>query len=180
VALPDQQRGGCDEEVSADTGQPVFFRRGSLTSGLSARASTYGQKFLVVLWIYNPSEQPRSVESCGDIDHFWQREIEVLDLAGNQVPSRAEEKRMAEQRRNPGHVFEVPFRCWLNYPIDVPPHSCVHGSLSKPDHDFVRDLNGYYSLAPGRYALMTKKNAESERGTSTEQRATLPIVVLKP
>lgn len=178
----DQQ--GCAATV--DSGQPILFPRvlyrgGHLIWGLSTRPASLGDKLLVVLWFYNPSDAPLSVMTCADIDHFWSREIEVFDSAGKRVLSRAEERRLAEEMRNPGgFVPEEPFRCWRNFGITIPPRTCLHGSFSAPEYDFARDLDDYYRLPPGRYSLVPIRRGEPERasGLSTQQGVTLPITVL--
>jgi hypothetical protein len=175
----DDQREGC--AASADTGQPILFRRGHLIWGLSTRPVSPGEKLLVVLWLYNPSEAPISVMTCADIDHFWSREIEVFDSAGKRILSRTEERRLAEEKRNPGGFLpEEPFQCWRNFDIAIPPRTCLHGSFSAPEDDFARNLNNYYLLPPGRYSLVPIKKREAERasGGSTEQAVKLPITVL--
>jgi hypothetical protein len=170
---------GC--ATTPDTGQPILFQRGHLIWGLSTRPVSLGDKLPVLLWFYNPSEAPLSVMTCGDIDHFWSREIEVFDSTDKRVLSRAEEKRLAEEKRNPG-VFlpEQPFRCWLNFAITVPPRTCLHGSFSAPEYDFARDLNSYYQLPPGRYSLVPISIGKPQQasGRETVQRLTLPITVL--
>ena len=174
----DKQYEGC--AASADTEQPILFQRGHLIWGLSTRPASPGEKLLVVLWFYNPSESPLSVMTCGDIDYFWSREIEVFDSAGQRVMSRAEERRLAEEKRNPGGFLPEPFQCFRNFPITVPPRTCVHGKFSEPEHDFARDLNSYYLLPPGRYSLVSTSKREPERasGRKTDQGFTLPITVL--
>jgi hypothetical protein len=174
-----EQSQGC--AASADTGQPILFQRGQLIWGLATRPASPSEKLLVVLWLHNPSEAPLSVMTCADIDHFWSREIEVYDSAGKRVLSRAEERRLAEEKRNPASfVPEDPFQCFRNFPISIPPRTCLHGSLSAPEYDFARDLNIYYLLPPGRYSLVPISKGEPERasGRRTEQRLTLPITVL--
>ena len=175
-----QAVGGCEE--SADTGHPVMFQRGRLTWGLSTRPVTYGQKILVVLWIYNPSDTPLSVQSCGDIDYFWRYEMRIVDSAGNLVLSRAEQKELEERLRSPRSFLERPFRCWLNETIPVPPHACIHGSFSKPDSNFTGDLNQLYVLPPGRYSLVSVKYEGRERikRRDTGRNIELPITVLNP
>jgi hypothetical protein len=173
------QHEGC--AASADAGQPILFQRGHLTWGLSTRPARPGEKLLVLLWFYNPSDAPESVINCGDIDHFWSLEIEVFDSAGKRVLSRAEEKRLAEEKRNPGaFVPEAPFRCWRNFGITIPPRTCLRGSFSAPGDDFARDLNDYYLLPPGSYSLAPIKDRETENasGSSTVQAVKLPITVL--
>jgi hypothetical protein len=143
----------------------------------------YGEPLTIVLWIYNPSEEPLWVTDCGDIDFFWDREIEVLDSAGNRVLSRREDAELADKRRDP-NALGTPFRCWLNFRIAVPPHACLHGSFSKPDNDFTRNLNHYYMLPAGQYSLSpAKKNGTRKapaNGAGDAQRVALEITVTKP
>lgn len=181
LAVADSQANGCAENASADTGQPVMFQHGSLTWGLSTRPVRYGEKLLVLLWLYNPTDTPLSVMTCAGIDYFWSHEIAVLDSAGNQVLSRAEERLLAEKKRNPASLFSDEFVCFRNFPITVPPHSCLQGSFSKPQYDFARDFNRYYSLPPGQYSLVPmKKSQEQNSRAGTGPGVKLPISILRP
>jgi hypothetical protein len=167
----------CAEDLSADTGQPVMFQHGPLTWGLSTRPIMYGQKLLVLLWIHNPTDKPLSVATCGNIDYFWAYEIEVLDSAGKHVPSLAEEK-----RKRDGNLHEI-WGCTGNIIFSVPPHVCLHGTFSKPESDFARDLNEYYSLPPGRYSLApTETGDDSTRipRTGKDRKVHLSISVTTP
>ena len=179
-AQTNEQPEGC--VASADTGQPIWFQRGPLSWGPSTRPASTGEKVLVVLWFDNPSDTPQSVMTCGDIDYFWVREIEVLDSAGKRVVSRAEEERLAEEKRNPGggSRFEMPWVCFRNITIPIPARTCLHGSFGAPQHDFTRDLSSYYALPPGRYSLVPISAGEPEPSSPRriEQRLTLPITVL--
>lgn len=131
LAVALEQPAGCAENASADTGQPVLFARGPLMWGLSTRPITYGQKLLVLLWSYNPSEEPLSVATCDDIDFFWLREIEVVDSAGDQVASRAEEKRRAQEALRAKGVL-IPMDRW----------DCLRNfaNYHTPAHLFTRQL----------------------------------------
>jgi hypothetical protein len=178
-AQTNEQAEGC--VASADTGQPIWFQRGHLSWGLSTRPASAGEKVLVVLWFDNPSDTPQSVKTCQAIDFFWAREIEVFDSAGKRVLSRAEEKRLAEEKRNPGggSRFEIPWVCVSNVAIPIPPGTCLHGSFAAPQPDFTRDLGSYYALPPGRYSLVPISAEDPEpSGRRIEQRLTLPITVL--
>jgi hypothetical protein len=146
---------------------------------LSTKPVLYGEKLLVLLWIYNPSDAPQSVMTCAAIDYFWAREIAIFDSAGNRVLSRVEEERLAEKKRNPASFLPEVFACLRNFPITVPPYACFHGSFSNPQHDFARNLNEYYSLPPGRYSLAPmKERPEQITRTSIEQDVKLSISVL--
>lgn len=180
LAVAAEDRSPCSAMISPDTGQPVMFTRGPLTWGLSTKPAAYGQNLLVLLWIYNPTEEPLGVLTCQDIDHFWAREIEVLDAAGKHIPSLEEEKRRREQ--DAGHFSPEVWSCTRNVLLTVPPHTCLHGTFSKPEYDFARDLSKYYSLQPGRYSLMVLKNQTPAVGsrTSTAEASELHITVMKP
>jgi len=172
------RREGC--ATSADTGQPILFQRGHLIWGLSTKPASLGDKLVVVLWLYNPSESPSSVMTCSDIDHFWLREIELFDSAGKRILSRVEETRIAEEKQNPGAFAPDGFQCFRNFAITIPARTCLHGSFSDPQYDFARDLNTYYTLPPGRYSLMPISKGEPEQasGRKTQQSLTLPITVM--
>jgi hypothetical protein len=120
--------------------------------------------------------------TCGDFDHFWQREVEVLDSAGKRVLRRSEEILIERQRNDPGSVLPAPFRCWRNFAIDIPPRGCLNGTFSSADPDLTRDLNQYYRFEPGQYSLVgpRKEAAEQSLPTVFEQRFILSITVLKP
>ena len=169
LAVALEQPAGCAENASADTGQPVLFARGPLMWGLSTRPITYGQKLLVLLWSYNPSEEPLSVATCDDIDFFWLREIEVVDSAGDQVASRAKAKRRAQEAgkgcSHPhGPLGLLTEFCQLPYP-----RTPVYTATSRrPNANFARDLNEYYLLPPGRYFLApTRKEKPGQSSSAT-------------
>jgi len=139
----------CRDSVSADTGRPVMLPSGgALTWGLSTKPMPFGEAVPVLLWFYNPTDKPQPVWTCQDIDWFWQDGIDVFDSSGHRLLSRAEE----EIKKTPGS--EIIRACTRNFPIDIPPRSCAHGSFSKPEYDFERDLQRYYSLPPGRYLIV--------------------------
>lgn len=175
----------CEQDASADTGQPVMLQRGRLIWGLSTKPTTFGQKLPVVLWLYNPTDEPLYVGTCDDIDFFWLREIQVFDSAGKRVEGRAE-KRWAEEERSRGDarpLLREPFECFRNFTITVLSQACLHGSFSTNKYDFVRDLNDYYLLPPGRYSLVPTKAAERTvpvAGTKSEPKVALEIIVRKP
>jgi len=189
-ALPVESQEGC-ADVSPDTGQPVFFQRDQscglgrgcegpphrLTWGLSTRPVTYGQPLLVVLWIQNPNDEPVDVWSCADIDWFWIDEVELLDSEGRHITSRREERDLAERKRNPKYAGLVLHACTANAPITVPAHACMHGSFSKRDYTFVRDLNEYYAVPPGHYSLLL--HPKESVGQFSRTNIKLPITVLK-
>ena len=185
------QQGGC-ESASADTGQPVFFQRDQfcggtgrncngprrLTWALSTGPVSYGQQLLVVLWIQNPNDEPVDVWTCADIDWFWIDEVEVLDSDGRHVMSRREERDLAERKRNPRYAGLGPHTCTANAPITIAAHASLHGSFSKPERYFVRDLNEYYSLPPGQYSLLV--HPKEYAGPFSRADIKLPITVMKP
>jgi hypothetical protein len=175
-----EDRSSCSAMISQDTGQPLMFTRGSLTWGLSTKPAAYGQKLLVLLWIYNPTEEPLPVLTCSDIDHFWAREIEVVDAAGKSIVSLDAEKRRRD--RDAGNFSPEVWSCARNVLFTVPPHTCLHGTFSKPEYDFARDLTKYYSLQPGQYSLMVLKNQTPAAGsrTSVAETSELHITVTKP
>jgi hypothetical protein len=180
LAVAADDHSACSAMISLDTGQPVMFIRGPLTWGLSTKSVAYGQKLLVLLWIYNPSEEPLPVLTCSDLDHFRAREIEVLDSAGKHIPSLEEEKRRRDQ--DAGHFSPAVWSCARNVLFTVPPHTCLHGTFSKPEYDFARDLNKYYPLRPGLYSLTVMRNqglAGGSRAGETES-PVLHITVMKP
>jgi hypothetical protein len=140
------------ENISEDTGRPVVFPScGPLIWGLSTKPTPYGKKILVLLWLYNPTDKPQAVWTCMGIDFFWLSGIDVFDSAGQRVLSRTEEEVKKDPRRT------VMMGCARNFPINIPPHTCVHGSFSNPDYDFTRDLSDYYALPPGRYFIVAGK-----------------------
>lgn len=177
----------CEQSVSADTGQPVMFPRGRLLWGLSTKPVTFGETLPVVLWIYNPTDEPLRVMTCGDIEVFWQLELQVFDSTGKRVESRAEEKRRAEEERSKVDGRPLPQEMWIclrNIAITVPSHACLHGSYSTADYDFVRDLTNYYLLPPGRYSLVPAAKPEMQSvpgaGSKSGPKVALEITVKKP
>jgi hypothetical protein len=187
-AQTNEQPEGC--VASADTGQPIWFQRGHLLWGLSTRPAGAGEKIPVVLWFHNPSDTQQFVMTCSDIDYFWARTIEVFDSAGKHVLSRTEEEKLAEEKQNSGSGsrFDMPWVCFANAGIPIPPHTCLHGSFAGPPSHFTgqpssfltEDLSSYYALPPGRYSVVPISAGESEPplGRTIERRWTLPITVL--
>jgi hypothetical protein len=173
LAVAAEDRSPCSAMISPDTGQPVMFTRGPLTWGWSTKPAAYGQNLFVLLWIYNPTEEPLAVLTCEDIDHF-------LDAAGKPVLSLDAEKRRRDQAA--GNVSLEVWACAMNMLFTVPPHTCLHGTFSKPEYVFARDLSKYYSLQPGRYSLMVLRNQTPAAGsrTSTAEASELHITVMKP
>jgi hypothetical protein len=167
----------CAEEVSPDTGEPFMFRRGPLIWGLSARPAAHGQKLLVLLWLYNPTDKLLSVATCGDIDYFWAWQIAVFDSAGRPVLSRVEDRQKKEN-----DTSRRIFVCGRNFLISVPSRTCLHGSFSKPEYDFARNLEDYYSLRAGRYLIIPKETGpEVRQGTSPQAGRKLGLeLIVKP
>jgi hypothetical protein len=124
----------CELNASADTGQPVMFPRGRLLWGLSTKPVTLGQKLPVMLWIYNPTDEPLYVTTCGDIEVFWQVEIHVFDSTGKRVESRAEGKRRAEEERSKVDGRPLPQEmCLRNIAINLAcPRTPVYMELIRP------------------------------------------------
>jgi hypothetical protein len=152
------------EQVSDDTGRPVILlQRGEILWGLSTRPAAYGQPIPVLLWLYNPTDKPQGVTSCGDIGWFWSYEIHVFDFSGEYVHSNKE-----QQLATDPSLMDLPV-CGRNVIIYVPPHTSMHGNFSKPAPDFVEDLSAHYSLAPGRYAIA--RTEKDERGMPVARRA---------
>jgi len=148
----------CASGVSADTGQPVMFpRHGELSWGISTKPVHYGEPVSILLWLDNPTDKPQPVRTCMDIDYFWATDIDVFDSIGNRVLSRKEDKN--NKAGNAG--MELGFSCTRNFPVDIPAHTCAHGTFSSLAYDFSRDLSRYYELSPGRYFVVP---AERTRG----------------
>jgi hypothetical protein len=181
----DQPPRECQQNASSDTGQPVMFQRGRLMWGLSTKPIAFGQKLPVVLWIYNPTAEPLPVWTCEDIDFFWLRDIQVFDSTGKRIESRREQKRRVavEQSRSEGRPFpEEVWVCSRNFPITIPSHACLHGSLLDGRSDLARDLNEYYLLPPGQYSLVPTKAPEMRTvpPTTNAEQQRVAITVTKP
>lgn len=182
----------CAKDVSKDTGRPIMLpRRGDLQWGISSRPAIYGEKVPVLLWLYNPTDKPQPVWTCMQIDYFWLLGLDVFDSAGQRVLDIQEEKDKERERARKADLnlldwppanntnltvqflsqtSDCPFGCDRNFPIDIPPHTCVHGTFSNQAYDFARDLRNYYSLSPGKYFLVP-----GERGQHCKHvRKTLP------
>jgi hypothetical protein len=143
----------CAKDVTDDTGLPVMLpSKGPLTWGLSTRPAAYGDEIPVILWLDNPTDKPQPVWTCMNIDWFWLSGILVFDSAGQRVLNVSEEKQFRESGTKPPAGREL-MGCTRNFPINIPPHTCMHGIFSQPAYDFVRDLRTYYSLPPGRYFI---------------------------
>lgn len=141
----------CAHEISPDTGTPVMLRSpGDLEWGISSKPVHYGEPVSVLLWLNNSTDRVRSVMTCMNIDYFWTEGIDVFDSVGHRVLSRSEEK-----MRGKPHVESL-FVCTRNFPIEIPAHSCMHGTFSGLTYDFSRDLRSYYELPPGRYYILPK------------------------
>src|ERR1017187_2769069 len=100
-----------------------------------------------------------------------------IHTTGKHVPSLAEEK-----RKRDGNLHEI-WGCTRNIIFSVPPHVCLHDTFSKPEYDFARDLNEYYSLLPGRYSLApTETGDDSTRipRTGKDRKVQLSISVTTP
>ncbi len=166
------------EEVSEDTGEPVVMRQlPGITWGLSTKPVSYGDPIPVLLWLYNPTDKPQGVTTCGDIDNFWEFDINVADSAGRRMLTRAEQK----QARNT-EIENLPL-CGRNLLIWIPPHTCIHGTFSKLEHDFARDLNEYYSLPPGKYLITPaekKQNGKRLTRSLTDLQRGLLVEVDQP
>jgi hypothetical protein len=145
----------CATAASADTGQPTMLpSRGVVTWGLSTKEVTYGNPVTVLLWLYNPTDQPQSVWTCQDIDWFWLGGIDVFDGSDHRVLTRGEVKQNEQSSAGGTMLPACVFACTRNFPIEIAPHSCAHTTFSKPAYDFARDLATYYSLPPGHYFLV--------------------------
>lgn len=174
----------CRETISEDTGRPVMFPSGGgLVWGLSTRPASYGDKLLAVLWLYNATDKPLPVWTCMGIDAFWAEKIDVFDAVGHRILSRGEQKDR-EQHGASGDAFYSRIVCSRNFPIDIPPHACVHGTFSQPAYDFARDLQSYYDLPPGKY-LLVPRSVEPKQGVlipekHPEAAVGLPITVNEP
>jgi hypothetical protein len=149
--------GECTRDLSADTGTPVIFRsEEGLVWGISTKGVTYGEIVPALLWICNTTETPKPVMTCAGIDWFWLLGIDVFDSSGRRVLSVAEEKEKKLKQNGQVNVLS----CTRNFPIDIPPHTSIHGSFSRPNYDFMRDLRTYYSLPPGRYFVVPSKRGQ--------------------
>jgi hypothetical protein len=143
------------EQVSPDTGQPVIFQLpGPLVWGLSTKTVAHGDPIPVLLWVYNPTNKPQAVSTCG-IDRFWSSGIDVFDSSGQRMLTLFEQQQMQDP-----NIINL-FLCSRDIDIDIPPHSCMHGRFSKLDWDFGRDLRHYYSLPLGRYALVPSEKDQA-------------------
>ena len=60
--------------------------------------------------------------------------------------------------------------------------TCLHGTFSKPEYDFARDLNKYHPLRPGLYSLTVMRNQRLAGGSRTgkTESPVLHITVMKP
>ena len=96
--------------------------------------------------------------TCGDLQFFFTRGLDILDQNGVRVPSKEE----ANARSRPRDRVDV-FGCGRNILIPVPPHSCMHGNFDKPDYDFVKDLSEIYSLPPGLYTITSKPRTDEQK-----------------
>ena len=166
------------EQISADTDRPVVFRRGPVTWGLSTKPVSYGEPLPVLLWLYNSTDEPQSVMTCQGIDWFWLSEINVFDSAGHRVLSNAEQEDRKAGRSENARIFV----CARNFPINIQPHTVVHGSFSKIEHDFARDLQSHYSLPPGRYFIVPSQENQGTQPTQNLSDFTnaLSVVVQEP
>jgi hypothetical protein len=163
------------EEVSADTGEPVIFGRGSITWGLSTKAVSYGEPIPVLLWLYNSTDEPQPVMRCQDIDCFWFSDINLFDSAGHRVLSIAEQKE--PKLRDSGRVRISSY----HLPIYIPPHTLMHGRFSKQDPNFARDLQSYYSLPPGQYLIVpSQSDQDGNMKTPSDRQNGLRLVVQEP
>jgi hypothetical protein len=150
----------CQKEETLDTGEPFMLpSHGDLKWGLSTRTTVYGETVPVLLWIYNPTDKPQSVWTCEGLDYFWLYGLDLFDSAGRRVLRTGEksDESIPESENFRGSPGDCGFGCGRNFPIEIPPHACVHGRFSHLDHDFSRDLQSYDSLPPGRYYLVPAK-----------------------
>ena len=155
----------CEKEVSADTGRPVMFPKHSdLLWGVSTKPATWGEPVPVLLWLHNPTDTPQPVMTCSGIEWFWALGIDVFEASGQRVLSVGEEK----DKKKPD--MQGVLMCTRNFAINIPPHACIHGNFSTLSYDFSTNLEGHYSLPPGRYMIVP-----GERGPDLKPvRRTLP------
>jgi hypothetical protein len=140
------------------------------------------QKALALLWLFNPTEKPLAAWTCMDIDGFRLSALDVFDSRGRRVPSRPEEE--PRKWRSAGTWKQRPRVeiCTREFPIEIPAHTCMHGTFSKAEHDFSVDLRTYYPLSPGRYFIVPAEDgadgAPAER-TVVEPKNGLELIVLE-
>jgi hypothetical protein len=188
LAAPGPLPKKCEEEVSPDTGRPVMLpSKNGVVWGLSTNPVHYGEPISVLLWLNNPTDEPQSVMTCGGIDYFWARGIDIFDSAGHRVLTRAEEKRKTAISQNPEQIplpsrLEDTWMCDRNFPITIPPHACMHGTFSSLPYDFSRDLRTYYELPPGRYYIVRKESTATAEKTAflPDPSQGLAVDVLEP
>jgi hypothetical protein len=174
---------GCTADVSGDTGRPVIFLSvDGLAWGLSTKDTPYGEAVPVILWVCNTTDNPQSVMTCSDISRFRGAGIDVFDSFGHRVLSTLEEnqKKLRESGK-PELVFGGgPAVGCKDSPINIPPHSSVHGSFSTLDY---LSLRAPYSLPPGRYFIVPSKRGpdyEPYRRTLSDSESGLLVVVEDP
>jgi len=152
ATLPD----ACAKEVTPQSGIPFMFSgKGPVQFGLSSRRSTFREKAPLSIWVSNPTDKEVGVMTCMDLDGFFIGGFDVLDQSGNRVLAKEE----VRKENDPGHNV-WPARtlsaCSRNFPITIPPHSCIHGDFDRPGYDLVKYLGSMYTLPAGIYQIVPR------------------------
>lgn len=144
----------CSKTELQAFGKPVFLAgspRVALGISLSRQELVFGDDVILQVWALNTSHAPQSVSTCGDLDYFKARALEVYDAYGHRVLSRREAEIRERCKADPGtaEVEWVGFACSRNFPIPVAADTCISGNT----YDFTMNLKERYHLPPGQYTV---------------------------
>ena len=146
----------------------MFPSQGPVQFGLSSRPSTFRDNAPLAIWVSNPTDKEVGIMTCQDLDGFFIGGFDVLDQSGNRVLAK-EEVKAKDQPGRRGLMFPARelMACTRNFPIPIPPHSCVHGDLDRPGYDFVKNLGSMYTLPTGSYQIVPRLKEGEKRLQTT-------------
>lgn len=154
----------CAKEATPSTSYPYMLAsKGPLQFGLSFRPGPFHNNVPLAIWVNNPTEEEQLVWTCQDLEQFFISGFDVLDRKGVRMMSKAEVNSGPLMSSLGPDAARDAMTCTRNFPIRIPPHSCVHGDFEKPTFDFVKDLTAFYTLLPGRYEITPRVREGASR-----------------
>ena len=153
----------CDKPELLAKGQPIMTQwRNGLAFGFSLPKHGFkaGEPIVLAIWVDDPGDASAGVMTCEDLGQFRTKHIGIYDADGRRVPSQLENRIQEKCATNPRIEEMMSQRCFRNFAIHVPAHTCVNGDSP----DFTSVLTDVYDLPSGDYAVRLRSEASIDMG----------------